>query len=158
MLDTEKILKIMEENKTPLKARTISKLIYEKFDEYKISRFGVRKILWDKNGLRNLVNYNKEDYTYSLQSNVQSLKKVAINDDFVFKAKIKKFQKVRDDNNVINHKVEGDQVEISHCIDKHDIEKVIIGITKTELEFGNDYKKIFNKLKANISKAINDSK
>ena len=134
MQDLEKVIKIMEEDKIPLKARTISKLIYERFNGYKMSRFAVKKILWDKNGLKNLVRYNKEDYTYSLQSNIETLRKAAINDDFVFNVGIKKFKKVRDDNNIIKYTVEGDQIEISHCVDKDDIDKVIIGITKTEIE------------------------
>ena len=158
MQDIEKILKVMEEGKMPLKARTISKLIYEKFDGYKMSRFDVRKILWDKNGLKNLVEYNNEDFTYSLQTNLETLRKAAVNDDFVFNVEIKNFKKVRDDNNIINYAVEGDKIKISHCIDKDDIDKVIIGIIKTEIEFGSNHKKLLNKLKANISKAIHDSK
>jgi len=158
MRDVEKILIVMEENKNSLQAKTIAKFIYDRFKGYKLSRYKVRDILWDKNGLRNLVTYNKDDYTYSLQSNIDTLRNAAINDDFVFNVGIKKFKKVRDDNNIIKHTVIGDQIEISHCIDKDDIDKVIIGITKTEIEVGSNYKKIFNKLKANISKAINDSK
>ena len=47
MTDQEKILKIMEEAKSPLKARAIAKLIYQNFDGYRLPGWAVRKILWD---------------------------------------------------------------------------------------------------------------
>ena len=156
MRDVERILIVMEENKKPLQAKTIAKFIYDRFNGYKLSRYTVRDILWDKNGLKNLVIYDKEDYAYSLQSNIETLKKVATDDDFPFNVKIKKFKKVRNDNNIINHSIEGDKVTISHCVEKEDIDKIIIGITKTEIEVGSNYKKIFNRIKGNISKAIYD--
>ena len=96
MRDVERILIVMEENKKPLQAKTIAKFIYDRFNGYKLSRYTVRDILWDKNGLKNLVMYDKEDYTYSLQSNIETLKKVAMDDDFPFNVKIKKFKKERE--------------------------------------------------------------
>ena len=158
MTDQEKILSIMEEEKKPLKAKTIAKLLYDKFDGYRLPGWAVAKVLFDPNQLKNLVKYDKEHYTYSLQDNIETLKKVVTNDDFIFSIEIEKYERVRDDNNIINYIVKGDKVKIKHCIDNNNLEDVIIGLVRSEIEQSLDMKVNFKKIKANISKTINDRK
>ena len=158
MTDQEKILKIMEEAKSPLKARAIAKLIYQNFDGYRLPGWAVRKILWDKNQLRDLIKYDNENYTYSLQKDIETIKKVVTNDDFAFSVKIEKFNRVRNDNNIINYKIKGDQITIKHCLLENNLDDIIIGLIRSEIEQSLDKKVNFKKIKANISKALDGRK
>jgi len=158
MRDHEKILKIMQQEAMPLKAATISKLIYTNFEGYKLSRYAVRDILWDKNLLADIVNYDKESFKYSLQENIEIIKKKVTDDDFVFSVSIDKFERVRNDNNIIKYKIIGDRISIEHCIGKDDIDSLIIGLVRSEIEQKTNRKVNFKKIMSNISKAIHDRK
>ena len=50
----------------------------------------------------------------------------------------------------------GDKVTIQHCLDEGDLENVIIGLVRSEIEQQVDKRINFKKIRANISKAIND--
>ena len=58
------ILNILEKSNEPILARTISRLVFEKFNQQKIHRKEIRNILW-KN-LKSKVIYNPVTYCYSL--------------------------------------------------------------------------------------------
>jgi len=151
----EMILKIMEEEGKPLQARNISSLIYKFFDGYKIHRTKVRNYLWEKETLKYLVSYTKENYTYELKSNHEQLRELIQDDDSIFNFKVKSINKINNDNNIFNYKIVGKEVVIEHSLKAENIEHILIGLIKTQIEI-SDNKHIFNKIKVNISKVIDD--
>ena len=100
----EMILKVLEKASSPLKARTISKNIYTDFNGYKISRFKVRDHLWDPKTLKNLIAYDNENYTYSLQKNIDTQKNLVVNDDCVFQFSVVKKDKMHNEMREEMHK------------------------------------------------------
>ena len=156
MTEQEMILKILEKENKPLMAKQISKLIYDNFNGYKLYRSKVRDHLWDKDGIKDLVRYNKADYTYSLQKNIDSLKSHVLNDDFVFNVEIEKNTNPRTENDLLTYKVIGDKVIISHSISDNDLEGLIIGLIRSEIDQSLGSKVNFKKLRSTIIKSIND--
>ena len=107
MLEHEMILKILEDEGKPLMAKHISKLIYKKFNGYKIHRSIVRNHLWDKKFLGPIVNYDKENYTYELQKDIEFHKRMMFNDDCIYNFEIEKIYNHKIDGNFIDYTVKG---------------------------------------------------
>jgi repressor of nif and glnA expression len=156
MTEKEMIIKILEKENKPLMAKQISKLIYDNFNGFKLYRSKVRDHLWDEEGLKDLITYNKEDYTYSLQKNIESLKNNVLDDDFVFNIEIKKISNPRTENDLLSYKVIGDKVIISHSISEKDLDGLIIGLIRSEIDQSLGSKVNFKKLRSTIIKSIND--
>ena len=155
MTEQEMIIKVLEAEKKPLMAKEISKLIFKKFNGYKLYRTKVRDHLWDKDGLKSLVSYNRDNYTYELQKNINFFKEIMFNDDSIFNYEVEKVENHKIDGNFIDYKVEGENVIIQHTLNEKSIDKILIGIIKTELELDSNNKSIFRRIKMNIIKAYN---
>ena len=84
----EMILKVMEEEGRPLLAKDIARLIYSRFNGYKLPKFKVRNHLWDKKTLGPIINYDKDNYKYELQENIEFHKQMMFNDDCIYNFQI----------------------------------------------------------------------
>jgi hypothetical protein len=65
MLESEMILKVLNNSKKPLMSKDIVKHVYHMFDGFKIEKKIINDILW--NELKDEVYYNRENYTYWLK-------------------------------------------------------------------------------------------
>ena len=156
MEEHEMILKVLESASKPLSTKDIAKIVYKKFDGYRLPAFKVRNHLWDKKTLAKIVNYCKEDYTYEVHQNIEFQKKAMFNDDCVFNFNVEKVEGHKMNGDFISFEVKGDLVHIQHSIDDLSLDKVLIGLVRSEIESGPKTKSTFRKIKANIVKSVNE--
>lgn len=90
----EMILTTLEQSKKPLMAKKIAFNIYRKFEGYRMSRFVVRDILWKE--LKDQIDYNPDDYTYTLKDKKAFDKTSKITEQIEIKFEDNK--KIDDDN------------------------------------------------------------
>lgn len=150
--EKEMILSILENSKVPLKAKFISKSIYEKFNGYKIGRYKVRDILWDNEGLKPLVFYCKEDYTYTLKTNIKWIKD-KINSEYEgFMIKVNSLLEDKNMNRIYDYSINGDQLTINCYLDPSNFNNIIKALVLTELHSMRDpsIKRAINYFKKNL--------
>ena len=152
----EMIMTVMEEAGKPLMAKTIARLVFDRFNGYKLPKFRVRNHLWDKHTLGPIINYNKDTYTYELQKKIEFQKKLIFDDNCIFNFHVEQIKDSMIDAKFIDYEVKGDKLFIKHNYEADNIERVLIGIVRTEIEYGTEYHKIFRRLKNNINKAFNE--
>ena len=147
------ILNILEKEGRPLMAKTISKLIYENFNGYRLYRGKVRDYLWNENELKKYVVYNgKPDYSYQLKSNAKSLKDLAYSktNNFNFRHELKEPEKGI--SRVYSYSVKGKDILIESYLKSSDLKQILEALVISELQSVNDknIKKALNKIKSNI--------
>lgn len=68
--EKEMIVQVLNESLTPLMAKKIAYNIFQKYNDYKMSRFRVREVLWKE--IRNEIDYDTVNYTYSLKESYKN--------------------------------------------------------------------------------------
>ncbi len=152
MTEAEMILAVMEEEQRPLQAKDISRIIYKKFDSYKIYRKKVRNILWDKSGLSRLVIYDQDDYTYVLRNNILELKNKVVYKQSGLSFGVTNYELAGNNQQLYEYHVSGNHIDVKLHKSKITREDLIIGLVKSELEYGDNplASKIIRRIKLNI--------
>ena len=150
--EKDMILKVMESAGVPLQAKAIAKLIYTKFNGYRLSRFKVRDHMWDKKSLRPLIIYKKEDYTYSLKGNTKLLKDLIFSKKNTFKFEHEKCAPEKGVNKIYDYSVKGDTVTVKSYLPTDNIEKVIEALVMSEMQSieNEGVREAMNTIKTNL--------
>lgn len=119
------VYEILEQSKKPIMAKKIAKLIYRKFDGYRMSRFIVRDIIWKE--MKGEFIYSRENYTYQLKeitaNEKTSSKETIINqDNGLIKSFIEKLKKQKGFDTVSDFRmfIKGEYLSVNTGNDKFD--------------------------------------
>ena len=151
--EKDMILEVMESNGVPLSTKTIAKLIYERFNGYRLSAYKVRDHMFDKKSLKPLVIYKgKPDWTYQLKGNAKILKDLIFSKKKSFKFKYEKCAPEKGVNKLYDYSVKGNMIYIKSYLPTDSTEKVIEALVMSEMQSleNKNVREAINKIKTNL--------
>ena len=151
--EKDMILQVMENKGVPLQTKTIAKLIYERFNGYRLSAYKVRDHMFDKKSLKPLVIYKgKPDWTYQLKGNTKLLKDLIFSKKNTFKFEHEKCAPEKGVNKLYDYSVKGDTVYIKSYLPTDNIEKVIEALVMSEMQSieNKGVREAINRIKTNL--------